>query len=142
MGVCYAKGEGVSQNVEQALYWFQKAAEQGDVDAQNILSEIQKLQTAQRQTGTLTITASASKGIQYSYVNEELQIEEQKTKHKNSTVGEEDYTFLWWIIGGIVLLVLVAYLIIRNKRNNKRYGGHYIPKDDISRDDYDDDYCS
>ena len=30
MGLRYQTGEGVSQNVEKALYWFRKAAEQGN----------------------------------------------------------------------------------------------------------------
>lgn len=34
LGTLYAKGHGVSQDYSQAIYWFQRAAEQGEADAQ------------------------------------------------------------------------------------------------------------
>lgn len=34
LGVMYAKGEGVAQDLKQAVPWYRKAAEQGMVDAQ------------------------------------------------------------------------------------------------------------
>ena len=37
LGECYEKGQGVSQSFEQAAYWTKKAAEQGNVIAQNVL---------------------------------------------------------------------------------------------------------
>ena len=39
LGVCYYNGQGVSKNYEQAVYWFRKAAEQGNAVAQNNLGE-------------------------------------------------------------------------------------------------------
>ena len=41
----YLKGEGVDQNGQQALYWYERAASQGHVTAQAILDNI--LQTLQ-----------------------------------------------------------------------------------------------
>ena len=37
LGVMYAKGEGVTQDNEQAVAWYRKAAEQGEAIAQNNL---------------------------------------------------------------------------------------------------------
>ena len=37
-GVCYLRGLGVSQNYEQAAYWFRKSADQGLADAQYALA--------------------------------------------------------------------------------------------------------
>ncbi|MDD9841159.1 MAG: tetratricopeptide repeat protein [Alphaproteobacteria bacterium] len=34
LGVCYAEGEGVSQNKKEAIYWYRQAAEQGFAVAQ------------------------------------------------------------------------------------------------------------
>lgn len=39
LGFAYYSGEGVSQDYDQAVYWFQKAAEQGHSDAKRILKE-------------------------------------------------------------------------------------------------------
>jgi serine/threonine protein kinase len=36
-GLCYAKGQGITKDATQAVIWFRKAAEQGDVKAQNNL---------------------------------------------------------------------------------------------------------
>jgi TPR repeat protein len=33
LGVCYVNGEGVPQNYAEAVKWYRKAAEQGDVYA-------------------------------------------------------------------------------------------------------------
>lgn len=37
LGNCYLGGEGVSQDYNQAVYWYRKAAEQGYANAQNNL---------------------------------------------------------------------------------------------------------
>ncbi len=37
LGACYYKGKGVEQDHAKAVYWFEKAAEQGYVYAQYIL---------------------------------------------------------------------------------------------------------
>ena len=34
LGVMYNEGRGISQNLDEALYWFKRAAEKGDADAQ------------------------------------------------------------------------------------------------------------
>lgn len=39
LGNTYYYGEGVAQDYAQAVYWFQKAAEQGHSDAKKILKE-------------------------------------------------------------------------------------------------------
>ena len=36
MGVCYAEGRGVERSPENALIWYEKAAEQGHPDAEYI----------------------------------------------------------------------------------------------------------
>jgi TPR repeat protein len=36
----YAKGRGVAQDDKQAVYWYQKAADQGDAGAQYNLGEM------------------------------------------------------------------------------------------------------
>ena len=38
----YEKGQGVAQSYDQAVYWYQLAAEQGDVDAQKNLAVMYK----------------------------------------------------------------------------------------------------
>ena len=40
LGVCYQKGLGVSKDMHEAVKWYRKAAEQGDVDAQNVLKKL------------------------------------------------------------------------------------------------------
>ena len=40
VGMTYYKGKGASKNITKALYWFEKAAEQGNADAQYMLGEI------------------------------------------------------------------------------------------------------
>lgn len=37
LGLCYHKGQGVTQDYKEAMKWFRKAAEQGNADAQNNL---------------------------------------------------------------------------------------------------------
>ncbi|MDI3503220.1 MAG: uncharacterized protein PWP64_156, partial [Candidatus Cloacimonadota bacterium] len=37
LGVCYDIGEGVDKNPKQAVYWYEKAANQGNAEAQYIL---------------------------------------------------------------------------------------------------------
>ena len=37
LGCCYVNGEGVTQNLPEAIRWFRKAAEQGNAEAQNDL---------------------------------------------------------------------------------------------------------
>ena len=41
-GVCYYNGEGVEENLTNAIYWFKKAAEQGHADAQAALKMLQQ----------------------------------------------------------------------------------------------------
>ncbi|MCA6070569.1 MAG: SEL1-like repeat protein [Endomicrobium sp.] len=36
----YEKGDGVQQNYKEAVNWFQKAADQGHVDAKTALTKI------------------------------------------------------------------------------------------------------
>ncbi len=38
LGRCYARGEGVEQNIEQAIYWYTLSAEKGNHKAQNNLA--------------------------------------------------------------------------------------------------------
>ncbi|MCA6073213.1 MAG: SEL1-like repeat protein [Endomicrobium sp.] len=40
MGVMYERGKGVQQNYKEAVNWFQKSADQGDVDAKTALTRI------------------------------------------------------------------------------------------------------
>ena len=35
-------GTGVAKDTEKARYWLKKAADQGDIDAKNMLSELDK----------------------------------------------------------------------------------------------------
>ena len=41
LAICYYEGIGVEIDVTQAVYWFKKAAEQGDADAQYNLAFIE-----------------------------------------------------------------------------------------------------
>ena len=43
MGNCYTHGYGVPQDDKLAVYWWTKAADQGDVDAQMILANTYSL---------------------------------------------------------------------------------------------------
>ena len=40
LGTCYTKGQGVRQNHEKAVYWYTKAAEQGNENAKNNLNKL------------------------------------------------------------------------------------------------------
>ena len=40
LGECYYKGDGVGQDYKQAVYWWRKAADQGDEDAKNNLRRL------------------------------------------------------------------------------------------------------
>jgi len=40
LGLVYASGHGVSKDLEQAVKWYRKAADQGDAKAQSLLVEI------------------------------------------------------------------------------------------------------
>ena len=40
LGLCYAQGKGTSVDLNQARYWWQKAADQGDADARRQLSNL------------------------------------------------------------------------------------------------------
>lgn len=42
LGLCYEKGWGVSQDFQQARYWYQKAAEQGFAEARKNLDNLNK----------------------------------------------------------------------------------------------------
>ena len=35
LGICYAKGKGVTEDLNEAIKWYRKAAEQGHAEAQN-----------------------------------------------------------------------------------------------------------
>jgi TPR repeat protein len=39
LALMYEDGSGVEKNIDQAIYWFKKSAEQGDQDAQIKLNE-------------------------------------------------------------------------------------------------------
>ena len=41
LALCYRNGEGVEQSNEEAVKWYRKAAEQGDSDAQEALTELE-----------------------------------------------------------------------------------------------------
>ena len=41
LGYYYREGYGVSQDLEQAIYWYSKSAEQGNTCAQEALDELQ-----------------------------------------------------------------------------------------------------
>jgi hypothetical protein len=40
LGRCYANGEGVEKDMKKAVYWFTKAAEQGNANAKTNLSNL------------------------------------------------------------------------------------------------------
>ena len=40
LGLCYAQGKGTNVDMNQARYWWQKAADQGDSDARRQLSNL------------------------------------------------------------------------------------------------------
>lgn len=40
LGVCYYEGDGVAMNKTKAVEWFQKAAEQGCIQAKEVLESI------------------------------------------------------------------------------------------------------
>ena len=44
MGIMYADGLGVPQDIKEAVKWFQLAADNGDVGAQKTLDVLQKIQ--------------------------------------------------------------------------------------------------
>ncbi|PKC53808.1 hypothetical protein RhiirA1_478526 [Rhizophagus irregularis] len=39
----YYEGKGIEKDVDLAIYWYEKSANQGDQDAQYILKELKKL---------------------------------------------------------------------------------------------------
>ena len=41
LGLCYAVGEGVDEDEEEAVKWLRKAADQGHVDAKKKLKELE-----------------------------------------------------------------------------------------------------
>lgn len=43
LGLAYYNGEGISKNYSKAYYWFLKAVEQGNNDAQNYLGNLMKI---------------------------------------------------------------------------------------------------
>ncbi len=45
LGSIYRSGEGVEKDLEKALYWYEKAAKQGDIEAQEIITQIKQLRT-------------------------------------------------------------------------------------------------
>ena len=40
LGVCYAGGEGVTEDLQKAKYWYQKALANGEEDAKKALEEL------------------------------------------------------------------------------------------------------
>jgi TPR repeat protein len=38
----YENGDGIKKDINQAIYWYEKSAKQGDNDAQNKLEELRK----------------------------------------------------------------------------------------------------
>ena len=40
IGNCYRRGDGVEENLNEAIRWYKKAAEYGDEDASNVLKEL------------------------------------------------------------------------------------------------------
>jgi TPR repeat protein len=57
----YLKGQGITKNKEQAIFWLQKAAEQGHEDAQEILSEMQLGNSTEKITVSINISSSLLK---------------------------------------------------------------------------------
>jgi TPR repeat protein len=41
LGVCYEKGQGISQDFSQAVLWYQKAAHQGHTGARTALKRLE-----------------------------------------------------------------------------------------------------
>ena len=39
----YENGEGIEKDIDQAIYWYKKAAEQGDKEAQKELKKILRI---------------------------------------------------------------------------------------------------
>ena len=42
LATMYEYGDGIKKDMNQAIYWYKKSAEQGDEDAQNKLQELSK----------------------------------------------------------------------------------------------------
>lgn len=40
LGLCYERGNGVTKNLEQAVYWYRKAAAQGHPKAKDLLNKL------------------------------------------------------------------------------------------------------
>ena len=40
LALMYENGNGIEKDMNQAIYWYKKSAEQGDEDAQNKLKEL------------------------------------------------------------------------------------------------------
>ena len=40
MGLCYYNGDGVAKDLEQAVYWYRKAANHGNEDAKKALKDL------------------------------------------------------------------------------------------------------
>jgi len=51
LGVCFATGQGVEKNIEQAMYWYGKAVSQGNVRAMNNYADV-LLDNAEEKYGT------------------------------------------------------------------------------------------
>ena len=43
LGLAYYNGDGINKNYRKAYYWFQKAIEQGNGDAQNYIGNLMKI---------------------------------------------------------------------------------------------------
>jgi len=49
---CYYNGEGVSEDKEEAIKWYRKAAEQGQQQATALLKQIEEEQAETENTGS------------------------------------------------------------------------------------------
>ena len=45
ISICYLKGEGVEKDLAKAAYWLKTAADNGSVDAQNMLKSLSEIKT-------------------------------------------------------------------------------------------------
>ena len=50
LGMMYYRGEGVAADLTEASRWLQRAAEQGDVEAANLLAQLASHRDSDRQS--------------------------------------------------------------------------------------------
>ncbi len=65
LGFCYQNGKGVEEDIEKAIFWYQKAVEQNDKVAQLALGRIYLLEENDEawEKGISLITQSAEQGL-------------------------------------------------------------------------------